>query len=161
LDFLTRNQHLPASISNDSNAYRLYSTMPRRQLRLSFPKVPTLRTRMLADIERSTHCIQSLSPQTLTLTTWYWYATTRWPSSRCLLSSFAQACTGHETHHARRPAHLSQKPPIPRAELPLSSLPAAKRRTRLHRGGHLSPTPRTIQRGVGRGVREKSMWIPG
>ena len=46
--------------------------MSTRQPQLSLPIVPTLRQCMLSIIKKSTHCVLSLNPKTLTLTTFYW-----------------------------------------------------------------------------------------
>jgi hypothetical protein len=82
-----RNQRLPSAFPTTATAYRSY--MPKRQLQLSFPKVPTLKQRMLAVIEQSTHCVLSLDPKTLSLKLLHWYAVIRWTTLKNQLSWFA------------------------------------------------------------------------
>lgn len=54
--------------------YLTSSGMSNRQPQLSLPVVPTLRQCMLSVINKSTHCVLSLDPRTLTITTFHWCA---------------------------------------------------------------------------------------
>jgi hypothetical protein len=47
--------------------------MPKIPRRLAAAPVLTRRQQYIAIIKRSTHCILSLDPDTLSLTTYYWY----------------------------------------------------------------------------------------
>ena len=53
--------------------FRSISTMPKIPQRLAATPALMLRQRHLAIINRSTHHIFSLDPDTLSLTTYYWY----------------------------------------------------------------------------------------
>jgi len=56
MDSLTRNQHLLPGFPTTLTSYFPYSAMPRHQLRLSFPKVPTMQQHLLSAIQVDTLC---------------------------------------------------------------------------------------------------------
>jgi hypothetical protein len=100
--------------------------MPKIPRRLAATPVPTLRQQYLAVINRSTHHIFSLDPDTLSLTTYYWYvAILIHPVIDEEL--FMQACRRREAYDAGRAAQLSQSPKILRTLLLMPTLRYGKR----------------------------------
>jgi hypothetical protein len=100
--------------------------MPKIPRRLAATPVLTLRQQYLAVINSSTHYIFSLDPDTLLLTTYYWYvAILIHPFIGELL--FVQACRRREACDARRSAQLSQNPKIPRTLLLMPTIRYGKR----------------------------------
>ena len=100
--------------------------MPKIPQRLAATPVLTLCQQYLAVINNSTHYIFSLDPDTLSLTTYYWYVVILiYPSIGELL--FVQACWRRETCDARRSAQLSQNPRVPRTLLLMPTIRYGKR----------------------------------
>ena len=67
-----RSYKLGSESPCSSSPYHLYLTMLRQQV-LTFPRVPTLKERLLDIIERSHHSIQAFDPRTRSLMTFPWY----------------------------------------------------------------------------------------
>ena len=81
--------------------------MPKTPRRLAATRILTLRQRYLAVINRSTHKIFSLDPDTLSLTEFYWYVAIL---IHLIIGElfFVQACRGREACDTGRVAQLSQ-----------------------------------------------------
>jgi hypothetical protein len=100
--------------------------MPKIPRRLAATPVPTLRQQYLAVINRSTHHIFSLDPDTLSLTKYYWYVAIL---IHPIISEslFVQACRRREACDAGRAAQLSQSSKILRTLLLMPTLRYGKR----------------------------------
>ena len=114
---LVARYRLPTSFSHRNSSsctvlFFFYSTMPKIPRCLAATPVLTLCQQYLAVISRSTHHILSLDPDTLLLTTYYWYVVILiYLFIGELL--FMQASWRREVCDAGRAAQLSKNPGIP------------------------------------------------
>ena len=134
--------------------------MPKIPQRLAATPVPSLRQQYLAVINRSTHHIFSLDPDTLLLTTYYWYVVIL---IRQFIDEllFVQACRRREACHARCTAQLPQYPKIPRTLLLMPTFRYRKRNWAPARGScHTHTGFGTLRGGVCRWMRKEPMRLP-
>ena len=134
--------------------------MPRRPRRLAAIPVLTLRQQYLAVINRSTHKIFSLDPNTLSLKKYYWYVAI---TIRLIIDEllFVQACRRREACDTWRAARLSQNPKIPRTLLLMPTIRYGKRDWARIRGScHIHSAIWTLRGGVCRWMHKEPLRLP-